>query len=86
MPSGKANRIPSILSNIPPCPGKIDPVSFILAFLLKKEITKSPNCYTKEIIIININIFNSKIKNSLKQLKNKQPIKIGNKKEPRTPE
>ncbi len=27
--------IPSILSKIPPCPGKISPVSLILFFLLK---------------------------------------------------
>ena len=34
--------MPSSLSNIPPWPGKIFPVSFILAFLFKYEINKSP--------------------------------------------
>ena len=46
---GIANKIPSILSNNPPWPGKIDPVSLILAFLLKKEINKSPSCDINEI-------------------------------------
>ena len=30
-------NIPSSLSRIPPCPGKKFPVSFIFAFLFKKE-------------------------------------------------
>ena len=40
---GKAKIIPSILSNIPPCPGIILPVFFIFDFLLKNEINISPN-------------------------------------------
>ena len=43
VPTGIAKIIPSILSNIPPCPGISFPVSLILAFLLKKEMNKSPN-------------------------------------------
>ena len=34
-PRGKPKNIPSSLSNIPPWPGKIFPVSFILIFLFK---------------------------------------------------
>ena len=41
--SGKTKIKPSILSNNPPCPGSKDPVSLTLAFLLKKDINKSPN-------------------------------------------
>ena len=36
------NKILSILSNTPPCPGKNVPVSLTLAFLFKKEKNKSP--------------------------------------------
>ena len=42
IPTGIPNRTPSILSKIPPCPGKMFPLSFILAFLLKYENIKSP--------------------------------------------
>jgi len=49
---------PSILSSKPPWPGKMDPVSFKLAFLLRSEITKSPNWHTKD-------------KNKLKNIRNK---------------
>ena len=41
--------MPSILSKKPPWPGKIFPVSFNLAFLLKKEIIRSPIWLTNEI-------------------------------------
>ncbi len=34
-PIGVANKIPSTLSNKPPCPGNIEPASFNLAFLFK---------------------------------------------------
>ena len=44
-----ANKIASILANNPPWPGKIDPVSLILAFLLKNEINKSPSWDINEI-------------------------------------
>ena len=44
--------MPSILSKIPPCPGKIVPVSLIMAFLLKNEIIKSPICESIEIMNI----------------------------------
>ena len=47
--------IPSILSNMPPWPGIRLLVSLISDFLLKKEITKSPNWLTDEIINIIIN-------------------------------
>ncbi len=40
---GIAKITPSILSSIPPWPGKIFPVSLTLANLLKYEIIKSPN-------------------------------------------
>ena len=41
--AGTPNIIPSILSNIPPCPGRKLPVSFTFANLFKYEINKSPN-------------------------------------------
>jgi len=40
--NGNAKIIPSILSNNPPCPGIIVPVSLIFDNLLKKEIIISP--------------------------------------------
>ena len=49
-------------SNIPPCPGIIDPVSLILAFLLKNEISKSPNCEIKETEIIIAITFKLKVR------------------------
>ena len=36
-PTGIPNRMPSILSRTPPCPGKIFPVFFNDAFLFKYE-------------------------------------------------
>lgn len=45
------NIKPSILSKIPPCPGRIFPVSLIFSFLLKYEIIKSPTCAIIENII-----------------------------------
>ena len=45
---GMAKITQSILSSIPPCPGKIFPVSLTLAILLKYEIIKSPNWHDKE--------------------------------------
>ena len=50
-PNGNAKRIPSILSSKPPCPGKIFPVSFNLAFRFKYEINKSPIWQIAEITI-----------------------------------
>ena len=49
---GRVNNIPSALSNRPPWPGKKVPVSFILAFLFKNEIAKSPNCEINDNIIV----------------------------------
>ena len=46
---------PSILSKIPPCPGKILPVSFTFASLLKYENSKSPNWDNKQTENVNIN-------------------------------
>ena len=45
--------MPSILSKKPPWPGKILPVSFKLAFLLKYEIMRSPIWLTKDMNKIN---------------------------------
>ena len=42
-PNGNPKNIPSNLSRIPPCPGRMLPVSFIFAFLFKYEKDKSPN-------------------------------------------
>ena len=47
---GKPNKIPSILSRTPPCPGRKLPVSFNLAFLFKYEKNKSPNWQIIEVI------------------------------------
>ena len=44
-----AKIIQSIRSRIHPCPGKIFPVSFTLANLLKYEIIKSPDWQAKDI-------------------------------------
>ena len=55
-------------SNIPPCPGIIDPVSLILAFLLKNEISKSPNWEANETTNIKIISFTFKFKWSTKCL------------------
>ena len=49
IPDGIAKIKPSNLSNKPPCPGKIEPVSLIFAFLFKYEKNKSPNWHAKEI-------------------------------------
>ena len=40
----RLNKIESILSKQPPCPGIIIPVFFTLAFLFSVEIIISPNC------------------------------------------
>ena len=53
--NGMAKRIPSILSNKPPWPGNIFPVSLIFANRLKYETVKSPIWLTKETIKINNN-------------------------------
>ena len=42
--NGAINRILSILSNIPPCPGIIFPKSFISTYLFILETAKSPIC------------------------------------------
>ena len=60
MPRGNANKIPSILSNIPPWPGSKFPVSFIFAFLFKNEIKRSPSCDVKDIITVKITKFKVK--------------------------
>ena len=54
--NGTAKIIPSILSNNPPWPGNIFPVSLIFAKRLKKEIIKSPNWLISEIIKIINNV------------------------------
>ena len=46
---GKAKIIPSTLSRKPPCPGNISLVSLTFAFLLSKEINRSPNCEVVDI-------------------------------------
>ena len=43
IPIGIAKIIPSILSNIPPCPGSISLVSLTFALRFKNEINKSPS-------------------------------------------
>ena len=48
-PIGTPSKIPSILSKIPPCPGKKFPVFFNKDFLFKYEKNKSPNCALNEI-------------------------------------
>ena len=42
-PIGTPMNIPSNRSRTPPCPGKKFPVFLIFAFLLRKEIRRSPN-------------------------------------------
>ena len=51
MPIGMANIKPSNLSNKPPWPGNITPVSLIFAFLFRRDINRSPNCEIVEITI-----------------------------------
>ena len=46
--TGIESNIPSILSSIPPWPGRIFPVSFTFANLLKYEINKSPTWHDKD--------------------------------------
>ena len=46
--------MPSILSNKPPCPGIIIPVSLIFDALLKDEIKISPNWLVPETTKVNI--------------------------------
>ena len=48
-PTGKPNKIPSIRSSKPPCPGKNFPVSFTFAFLFRNEKNKSPTCEAIEV-------------------------------------
>ena len=50
-PDGTPKSIPSILSRIPPCPGKRFPVSFFFAFLFKYEKNKSPSWQKIDVII-----------------------------------
>ena len=50
-------KIPSSLSKKPPCPGKKLPVSFIFAFLFKKENNRSPDWQATDIIRPTKNIF-----------------------------
>ena len=66
-PKGIANIIPSNLSNKPPCPGKILPVSLIFAFLFSRDINKSPNWFTVDISrhinnrdLIDVKLWNNK--------------------------
>ena len=47
---GNPNNIPSILSSIPPWPGKMFPVFFNLDFLFKYEKIRSPTWTDNEII------------------------------------
>ena len=54
------NIKPSIRSKIPPCPGKIFPISLTFSNLLKNEIVKSPICATKENMIARKKNFGSK--------------------------
>jgi hypothetical protein len=80
-PAGIPINIPSILSKIPPCPGKRDPVSLMFAHLLRYEINKSPNWQPIEvmiemnkILILNLSV---KIKNKteiVKQVKKIDPM------------
>ena len=58
IPKGKPNKIPSILSSIPPWPGKILPLSLTSAFLLRNETNKSPICEKKLVAIASINKLN----------------------------
>ena len=83
--AGIAKIIPSILSSIPPCPGKIFPVSLTLASLLKYEIIKSPNWHANDINKQNKIIFPEK------SFSRPETINIPkgnneNKKEPKLPE
>ena len=59
----------SILSNIPPCPGRIFPVSFIFSNLLKYETVRSPIWDANEKIIAKIKylILIIKVKSILKK-------------------
>ena len=66
-PIGIAKRNPSNLSKKPPCPGKILLESFILTFLFKYEIVKSPNCEKVEITKVDI-IKSNNSKYSLKNI------------------
>ena len=82
---------PSILSNNPPWPGNIDPVSFTFACLLKYEINKSPSWHIKDKnkdIKINWEIFfcmlsTTKFKSI--SLKNNQNIINGNREKIKDP-
>ena len=67
--------MPSILSKIPPWPGKTKPVSLTFAFLLRKEINKSPTWQKKDTNIAN-KIKSYKLENSIL----KKGLKIGTKK------
>ena len=57
----KAKIIPSNLSNNPPCPGIIFPVSFIFESRLKYETVKSPIWLTVEINNIIISVSREKL-------------------------
>ena len=61
--TGIANKTESILSRIPPCPGRIFPESFISAVLLNNDSVRSPNTPAIEMInpiIIQSVLFNKK--------------------------
>ena len=59
----------SILSKIPPCPGSIFPVSFILSNLLKYDTMRSPIWADKDNIIAKIKYLN--LRKKLKSIWNK---------------
>ena len=61
-PEGIAKIIPSKRSKRPPWPGNKNPVSFILAFLLKYEINKSPIWEIVDTIKTTKNIISTDIK------------------------
>ena len=73
----------SNLSSMPPCPGKIEPLSFTFNSLLNLDSIKSPKVPNTLIIIAVINQFcvvkelfmKAEIKDAYKQEKNKPPKK-----------
>ena len=55
---GEVNKMLSNLSNIPPCPGIMQPLSFIFNFLFIKDSIRSPMTANIEIIVARIIIAN----------------------------
>ena len=76
--------MPSNLSNIPPCPGKKFPVSFIFAFLFRNEKNRSPNWHAKDVEILK----NKTLRSILLVIKNIKPpiVKKEKKNEPIDPD